>query len=211
MASRAPSAWRAATSAASACVKPAAAAPVSTAASSSACAGRSTPGRPSSASARGTGLPGMRPCRSIASASACSSAAGSATRRGSLSRFTDRFAVTLPRFSTLPAASRSAGSSASQPGGRRKRRSRPRPLTLRSSHTQARPAALPSARANPVIEARALLMRRTRMLAQAWQAPRLSSRLATGSRTHGVSTRSTRRSMRSTSPASRSSPSEIDA
>ena len=50
-----------------------------------------------------------------------------------------RLAVTLPRFSALPAASRSAGSSASQPGGRRKRRSSPRPLTLRSSQAQARP------------------------------------------------------------------------
>ena len=57
--SRVPSACRAATSAANACEKPATSGALSMAASSAE-AGRKTPGRASSASARGTGLPGSR-------------------------------------------------------------------------------------------------------------------------------------------------------
>ena len=64
-----------------------------------------------------------------------------------------RLAVTLPRFSALPARSRHPVSRLSQPFGSRKRSSRVRPLTLRSSHAQAMPSMLPSVRANPVMEA----------------------------------------------------------
>ena len=59
--------------------------------------------------------------------------------------------VTLPRVTRLDKISRAAASTASKPGGTRKRTSRPRPLTLRASHTQFRPSVEPSPRANPVI------------------------------------------------------------
>ena len=59
----------------------------------------------------------------------------------------------------LPARSRQPGSRLSQPFGRRKRNSRERPFTLRSSHAQPIPSMVPSARANPVIEAIAVMAR----------------------------------------------------
>ena len=151
VARRPPSARRAATRSSSAWPKPVAISTPRAAASSvslSSSVRRSTPGSASSASARGGGQPGMRSATACARASTCSSAAGSAIRMGRSARTTVRLAVTLPRFRTRVAASRSWGSWLSKPGGRRNRSSRPRPLTLRSSQAQARP----SVREKPVME-----------------------------------------------------------
>ena len=48
-----------------------------------------------------------------------------------------RLTVRLPRVTWRPTASRTLGSRCSEPGGRRRRTSRPRPLTLRTSQCQA--------------------------------------------------------------------------
>ena len=56
-----------------------------------------------------------------------------------------------PRLKRSPASVRAAGSMPSKPGGVRRRRSRPRPLTLLASQRQRAPSRLPCASANPVM------------------------------------------------------------
>src|SRR5882762_5128071 len=57
----------------------------------------------------------------------------------------------VPRASASPAFDRTGGSTASQPGGSRKRRSRPLALTDLISHAHAYPPDIPWPRANPVM------------------------------------------------------------
>jgi hypothetical protein len=85
----------------------------------------------------------MSSASAIASSFSRVSAAMSGIIAAAWARLKPSVPVTFPRFSRLAASSRKEDSNASNPAGSRSFTSNPRPLTLRSSHTQAVPFCSP--------------------------------------------------------------------